>query len=100
MQLDVDTFYSMSLQEFYWRAEGHRITDARRQEPFRLLYFVLHNANAKKPKSYHQIMQEWPLYTDGNDQRSEPNIEMMNEAWERLKNLDHGADRSQIHPGK
>ncbi|WP_126244336.1 hypothetical protein [Chitinophaga rhizosphaerae] len=73
--------------------EGYRTRDAQRQEPFRMLYWLTFNANSKKPKSFRAMQEEWPLYTDKLD-NSIPDIEMMNQAWDRLQNVSNGSSRN------
>ncbi|WP_343702691.1 hypothetical protein [Chitinophaga sp.] len=94
-----DEFEALSLQQLQWYVEGVRVRDAQRQEPFRLLYHLLYNANAKKGKSFSQIAQDWPLYTDSKNSQY-PAQEDMNQAWERLKSLSDGERGVKSSSGK
>lgn len=84
----------MTLQELVWSIDGAQHRDAKRQEPFRLLYWVIYNSNAKKPKTFRALQEEWPLYTDKLD-NSMPDKEEMNQAWERLQSAGDGRGRDQ-----
>lgn len=57
-----DVYYRMTFGHFQLYAEGYRIREARRWEPFRMVIATIHNAagDSKTPRAL------FPLYTDND----------------------------------